>query len=92
MGVAFCTGSGVIFRRSIIDEIGGWPVASLCEDVLCSFMMYGKGYKVAYVHENLQFGLVPESIAGRTYYSLMKHAKTDIDRFKTAHKMYDSKL
>ena len=66
MGVPFCTGSGIIFRRSIIEEIGGWPITSLCEDVLFSFMMYSRGYKIAYIHEYIQSGLVPESIVGRT--------------------------
>jgi cellulose synthase/poly-beta-1,6-N-acetylglucosamine synthase-like glycosyltransferase len=67
MGVAWCTGTGVLFRRSVIEEIGGWPVGSLAEDVLCSSMMHAKGYKTAYIHEWIQCGLVPDTIAGREY-------------------------
>jgi cellulose synthase/poly-beta-1,6-N-acetylglucosamine synthase-like glycosyltransferase len=67
LGISWCTGSGVVFRRSVITEIGGWPVTSLCEDVLCSLKMISKGYKTAYLHERLQVGLVPETLAGRKF-------------------------
>lgn len=64
MGIAWCTGSGVVFKRRIIDDLGGWPTASMAEDVLLSSMMHGAGYKTAYVHEFLQCGLIPDTIAG----------------------------
>ncbi|KAH8723402.1 nucleotide-diphospho-sugar transferase [Phaeosphaeriaceae sp. PMI808] len=62
MGAAWCTGSGVVFKRFIIDELGGWPTPSMAEDQLLSFMMNGAGYKTAYLHEFMQVGMVPESI------------------------------
>jgi hypothetical protein len=65
MGAAWCTGSGVVFKRYIIDELGGWPTPSMAEDQLLSFMMNGAGYKTAYLHEFMQVGMVPESIINR---------------------------
>lgn len=65
MGAAWCTGSGVVFKRFIIDELGGWPTPSMAEDQLLSFMMNGAGYKTAYLHEFMQVGMVPESIINR---------------------------
>ncbi|KAL2067572.1 hypothetical protein VTL71DRAFT_1997 [Oculimacula yallundae] len=62
MGCAWCTGSGVVIKRFIVDGIGGWPVASMAEDQLLSFMMHGAGYSTAYLHEFMQVGMVPESI------------------------------
>ncbi|KAH4601907.1 hypothetical protein HBH82_167390 [Parastagonospora nodorum] len=62
MGAAWCTGSGVVFKRFIVDELGGWPTPSMAEDQLLSFMMNGAGYKTAYLHEFMQVGMVPESI------------------------------
>jgi cellulose synthase/poly-beta-1,6-N-acetylglucosamine synthase-like glycosyltransferase len=67
MGVCWYTGSGAVLRRSVLEELGGWPVGALCEDVLCSFMMFSRGYNVGYVHEFLQTGLVPDSIVGRKF-------------------------
>ena len=59
--VAWCTGSGYAVRRVAIDSIGGWPTGSLAEDVFTSSMLLGKGWKTAFVHEPLQWGLVPET-------------------------------
>lgn len=73
-GVAWCTGSGFAMRRSVLDQIGGFPVGSLAEDVYCSSLMLGLGYKCTFVNEPLQMGLVPDSFAGhlkqRTRWSL----------------------
>ncbi|KAF2846880.1 glycosyltransferase family 2 protein [Plenodomus tracheiphilus IPT5] len=63
-GVAWCTGSGYAIRRSALDHIGGFPTGSLAEDVCCSSVLLGAGWKTAYVHEPLQYGTVPESFAG----------------------------
>jgi cellulose synthase/poly-beta-1,6-N-acetylglucosamine synthase-like glycosyltransferase len=61
LGVAWCTGSGYVFRRQAIDDIGGFPKGSLAEDVATSTNMLGKGWNTAYIHEPLQFGTVPDS-------------------------------
>lgn len=65
MGAAWCTGSGVVFKRFILEEMGGWPTASMAEDQLLSSMMNGMGYKAGYIHEFMQCGLIPESIINR---------------------------
>ncbi|KAJ5034859.1 uncharacterized protein L3040_008127 [Drepanopeziza brunnea f. sp. 'multigermtubi'] len=64
LGVAWCTGSGYIFRREALTEIGNFPTGSLAEDVATSTMVIGKGWKTSYIHEPLQFGTVPEDFAG----------------------------
>lgn len=63
-GVAWCTGSGYAIRRTALDGIGGFPTGSLAEDVCCSSVLLGAGWKTAYVHEPLQYGTVPESFGG----------------------------
>lgn len=68
MGAAWCTGSGVVFRRHIVDALGGWPLPSMAEDQLLSSMMNGEGYQTAYLHEFMQCGMVPESIISRKLY------------------------
>jgi cellulose synthase/poly-beta-1,6-N-acetylglucosamine synthase-like glycosyltransferase len=70
MGAAWCTGSGVVFKRFIVDELGGWPTPSMAEDQLLSFMMNGAGYKTAYLHEFMQVGMVPESLINRELHDL----------------------
>lgn len=64
LGVAWCTGSGYAIRRKALDEIGGFPIGSLAEDVCSSSVLLGAGWKTAYVHEPLQWGTVPETLTG----------------------------
>lgn len=47
-----------------MDDIGGFPTGSLAEDVCCSSVLLGAGWKTAYVHEPLQYGTVPDSFGG----------------------------
>ena len=64
IGSAWCTGSGYAIRRSALDQIGGFPTGSLAEDVFCSNLLLGAGWKTCYVHEALQWGMVPDSFSG----------------------------
>lgn len=57
-----CTGTGFIVRRSAIDDIGNWPLADTGEDYMCSIMLSNAGWKIAFVQEDLQIGLAPDSL------------------------------
>ncbi|GAB7355557.1 hypothetical protein MBLNU459_g6031t1 [Dothideomycetes sp. NU459] len=63
-GVAWCTGSGYVIRRSALEAIGGWPIGTLAEDTFTSSMLLGQGWRTAYVHEGLQYGTVPDTYTG----------------------------
>jgi cellulose synthase/poly-beta-1,6-N-acetylglucosamine synthase-like glycosyltransferase len=56
-----CAGSGYIMRRSALDTIGGWPLANVGEDIICSTMLQEQGWKTQFIPDQLQFGLVPDS-------------------------------
>lgn len=60
-GCSQCSGSGYLMRRSALDSIGGWPLANIGEDVLCSFMLQERGWRTKYIPDQVQFGLAPES-------------------------------
>lgn len=57
----WCHGTGWVVRRDALAEIGGFPVWTLSEDICCSTLLWGAGYKTLFVHEDLQFGVVPDS-------------------------------
>lgn len=59
---AWCVGTGFVVRRSALDDIGGFPEESISEDILTSILLTAAGWKIVYVHEDLQWGLVPSSI------------------------------
>lgn len=61
LGHSDCLGSGYVMRRAALEEIGGFPVESLSEDVCCSAKLLGAGWKTCFIPESLQHGSVPES-------------------------------
>jgi len=60
-GVAFYCGSAAILRRAAIASIGGIVCGNATEDNVTSMAMLAKGYRTAYLNEQLSWGLAPES-------------------------------
>ncbi|KAL4809147.1 nucleotide-diphospho-sugar transferase [Aspergillus unguis] len=63
LGGTCCTGSGYVMRRSALDSTGGWPLQNAGEDILCSWMLTDSGWSIKFVRDEVQFGLVPDSLA-----------------------------
>ena len=63
LGAMFCCGTNMVFRRSALEEIGGFPEASLTEDFEMSIDLHERGYKSVYIPEILTRGLGPEDEA-----------------------------
>ena len=59
---AFCVGSGWVVKRSCLDELGGFPQASICEDLEISYVLRGRGVRTLFLNEALAIGLAPESV------------------------------
>lgn len=59
----FCCGTNTVFRRSALEDVGGFPEASLTEDFELSVFLHQKGYRSVYVPEVLAKGLGPEDMA-----------------------------
>jgi cellulose synthase (UDP-forming) len=59
----FCCGTNVLFRRSALDEAGGFPEGSLTEDFSLSIRLHELGWRSIYVNEVLAQGLGPEDMA-----------------------------
>ncbi|KAF3401109.1 Cellulose synthase catalytic subunit [UDP-forming] [Talaromyces pinophilus] len=64
MASAIDAGSGAVFRRKAIVDVGGYPTFSFSEDWQLSLILQGLGYRTLQVLEPLQFGLVPTSLDG----------------------------
>lgn len=64
MSSAIDAGSGAVFRRQAIVDVGGYPTFSFSEDWQLSLILQGLGYRTLQVLEPLQFGLVPTSLDG----------------------------
>lgn len=62
-GAMFCCGTNVVFRRAALDDIGGFPTASITEDFALSITLHVRGWRSVYVPEVLASGLGPEDAA-----------------------------
>jgi cellulose synthase (UDP-forming) len=58
---AFFAGTGGVFRRSALEGIGGFQVATLTEDLHTSLVLHAKGFRSIYLNKILAAGLSPES-------------------------------
>jgi len=59
-GNALCVGSCWAARRSVVEEMGGFPVNSIVEDVYFGYRVKSLGYETVYLNEKLATGLAAE--------------------------------
>lgn len=58
----WCYGTGYVVRRQAMEQIGGYPTANICDDLLTSMYIVALGWKIVYVHEDVQWGLVATTV------------------------------
>ncbi|KAL8870821.1 MAG: hypothetical protein Q9174_003221 [Haloplaca sp. 1 TL-2023] len=63
LGGASCTGSGYVLRRKAIDHVGGLPLVDVGEDIMLSYLLTGARWQIAFVKEEVQFGIAPETLS-----------------------------
>jgi cellulose synthase (UDP-forming) len=61
-GASFSCGSGVIWRISAVESIGGFVTWNLVEDLTTSYYLHVAGYRSEYHNEILTIGLSPDDI------------------------------
>jgi cellulose synthase (UDP-forming) len=61
---AFSCGSGVIYRRKALEEIGGFSTWNLVEDVHTSMLLHDRGWRSIYYNYPLTIGTAPVDIYG----------------------------
>jgi cellulose synthase (UDP-forming) len=62
-GGSFFVGSGAVFRRAAMEEIGGFQLISITEDIHTSQHLHARGWKSAFVDQDLAVGLTAENLA-----------------------------
>jgi cellulose synthase (UDP-forming) len=63
VNAASCVGTGVVYRRSALDRIGGIPVETVTEDIHASLKLHKAGYRVAYLNEPIAYGIAAADLA-----------------------------
>ena len=84
-GAMFCCGTNMVFRRDVLEAVGGFPEASVTEDFELSVRLHERGWRTVYVPEVLASGLGPEDMAS---YISQQHrwARGCISALSTIHK------
>jgi len=59
---AFFCGSCAVIRRDVLDEIGGFAIGTVTEDIHTSVRIHKKGYLSVYYPKSLAFGMAGASI------------------------------
>jgi cellulose synthase (UDP-forming) len=59
----FCCGTNVLFRRTALESVGGFPTDSVTEDFELSIKLCERGWESRYVPEVLATGLGPEDMS-----------------------------
>ncbi|HLZ34280.1 MAG TPA: glycosyl hydrolase family 8 [Nitrospira sp.] len=62
-GGAFFVGSGAVFRRSALQEVNGFNLMSITEDIHTSQHLHARGWKSAFVDKDLAVGLTAENLS-----------------------------
>ncbi|KAJ3337837.1 hypothetical protein HDU93_000456 [Gonapodya sp. JEL0774] len=57
-----CVGTGMIFRRKALEDIGGFSIGTITEDFDTAIACQNRGWKTIYVNKKMQFGLVPDTL------------------------------
>lgn len=57
-------GSGVLYRREALEEIGGFATWNVVEDLTTSYELHSRGWKSFYLPHRLSRGLAPEDVWG----------------------------
>lgn len=60
---AISCGSGVIYRRKMLDTIGGFSEWNIVEDLHTSYILHSKGFKSVYVSQPYVLGHAPSDLS-----------------------------
>ena len=59
----YACGSGVVWRISAVESIGGFSTWNLVEDLTTSYELLSRGWTSRYHYEALSYGIAPEDLA-----------------------------
>ena len=57
-----CVGTGVVYRRAALDNIGGIPVDTVTEDIHTSLKLHKSGYKTVFLNEPIAYGVASSDL------------------------------
>ncbi|MEP9386025.1 glycosyltransferase [Mesorhizobium sp. KR9-304] len=60
---ASCAGTSVVYRRSALDVIGGFPTETVTEDVHTSLKLHKRGFSAPFLNEPIAYGIAAADLA-----------------------------
>jgi cellulose synthase (UDP-forming) len=80
-GAALCVGSAFVFRRSAVEEVGGFTTRFAGEDVQLSLSLHAAGWQSRYLDEVLAWHLAPDGY-GQFWRQQTRWARGQIQMFR----------
>ena len=62
LGAAICVGTSALYRRTVLDAIGGFPKIGQSEDIYTGLWMHDAGYSTRYVPVVVSKGVTPNNL------------------------------
>lgn len=62
--IVISCGSGVLYRREALEDVGGFATWNLVEDLTTSYELHARGWKTFYHPHALSYGRAPQGILG----------------------------
>jgi cellulose synthase (UDP-forming) len=59
---AFCYGTCFVIKRACLEQVGGFPEDTICEDIHTSYVLLSHGHKTRFLNERLGSGLATQDI------------------------------
>jgi cellulose synthase (UDP-forming) len=63
MNSVICTGTSILFRRSALDAVGGFPTDTIVEDWVTGMKLQSSGFRTMYLNELLSLGAAPGDLS-----------------------------
>ena len=60
---ASCVGTGVVYRRAALNEVGGIPVETVTEDIHTSLKLHKAGFQGVFINEPVAYGVAAADLS-----------------------------
>lgn len=61
---AISCGNGAFYRRTALNDIGGFQTWNLVEDLYTSYILHQRGYTTVYINQPYSYGTAPTTLRG----------------------------
>lgn len=84
-------GTGAVFRRTAVMDIGGFPEKTMTEDIHTTILLSKHGWKCAYLNEPVAWGVAAADVP-EYYRTRRRWAHGNLEAFRLENVLFDKRL